>query len=83
MAWQDTIITLSIIAFSYALIPQITKGFKLKKPLVSFQTALITSLGMFVLAATYFTLGLFFSTIMAFITGGMWSILLIQSKIYR
>ena len=83
MDWQDITITIIMIAFSYALIPQIIKGFKRKKSLIALQTALITSIGMFILTITYYTLNLTFSTIMAFITGTLWTILLIQSKIYN
>ncbi len=83
MAWQDITITIIMIAFSYALIPQIIKGFKKRKSLLSLQTALITSIGMFILTITYYTLNLTFSAIMAFITGTLWTTLLIQSKIYN
>jgi len=72
-----------MIAFSYALVPQIIKGFKKKKSLIALQTSLITSIGMFVLMITYYTLNLTFSTIMAFITGSLWAILLIQNRIYN
>jgi hypothetical protein len=83
MVWQDVIITICIIAFSYALIPQIILGFKKKKKLIAFQTALITSIGMFILSITYITLGLPFSAIMGLITAMLWAILLIQGIIYK
>jgi len=83
MSWQNIVITVCMIAFSYALIPQIIKGFKAKKSLISTQTAFITSAGMFILMFTYLTLNLFFSTIMAFITASLWAILLFQNIIYR
>jgi len=83
MAWQDITITIIMIAFSYALIPQIIKGFKKRKSLLPLQTALITSIGMFILTITYYTLNLTFSAIMTFITGTLWTTLLIQSKIYN
>jgi len=82
MVWQDITITIIMIAFSYALIPQIIKGFKKKKSLIALQTSLITSIGMFILMITYYTLNLTFSTIMAFITGSLWTTLLIQNIIY-
>jgi len=81
--WQDYIITLSVIAFSYALIPQIYQGFKKKKGFITIQTSLITSLGMYALTYVYFTLNLYFSTIMVFITGTLWLILFIQKIIYK
>jgi len=81
--WQDYIITLSVLAFSYALIPQIYQGFKKKKGFITIQTSLITSLGMYALTYVYFTLNLYFSTIMVFITGTLWLILFIQKIIYK
>jgi len=83
MAWQDTAITISIFALSYALIPQILMAHKQKKSLMSIQTATITTLGMIALATSYLTLGLTISSIMAAISAILWAILLVQSKIYK
>jgi len=83
MVWQDIVITIVIIFFSYALVPQIIRGFREKRGLMAFQTTLITSVGMFAIAITYLTMNLFFSTIMAFITGTLWTILFIQGIIYK
>jgi len=83
MAWQDTIITMCILLFSYALIPQIYQGFKQKKGVINFQTSLITFIGMYILAFTYFKLDLIFSTIMATIAGTLWLVLFIQKITYK
>lgn len=83
MVWQDIVITIVIIFFSYALIPQIIKGFKEKRKLIAFQTTSITSLGMFIISITYLTLDLLFSSIIAFITAIFWAILFIQGIIYK
>lgn len=83
MVWQDTLITIIIIAFSYALIPQILKGFKKKKGSINLQTSGITATGMLLLALIYTTLGLKFSAILAQITGILWTTLLIQRIIYN
>ncbi|MFH1585448.1 MAG: hypothetical protein ABIB79_01635 [archaeon] len=82
MAWQDIILTVCILSFSYALIPQIYSGFREKKGLINFQTSLITTLGMYIIAFTYLTLDLIFSMIMATLAGSFWLILLIQRIIY-
>ena len=63
---------------AYALIPQVYRGFKDKKGYITIQTGLITTTGMYAIAITYFTLNLFFSTIIAIIVGTLWLILLIQ-----
>lgn len=83
MTWQDITITTCLIFLSYALLPQIILGFKKKKPFVTFQTSLITTIGMIVLGITDLTLGLFFSGIASFIIGIFWATLLVQSQIYK
>jgi len=72
-----------MIAFSYALIPQIIKGFKNKKSLIALQTALINSAGMLIVGITYITLNLYFSATMSIIGGTLWGILFFQNKIYN
>ena len=81
--WQDIVITICLILFSYALLPQIYQGFKKRKALINLQTSLLTTLGMYVLTITYFTLELTFSTAIAFITGTLWAILLFQGIFYK
>jgi len=83
MIWQDIIITIIMMAFSYALLPQIYQGFKKRKGFINLQTAGITFIGMYILTYVYFTLGLIFSTFIAFITGTFWLILFIQKIIYK
>jgi len=75
MVWQDIVITIVMISFSYALLPQIYQGFKKKKGFINLQTSGITGLGMFTLAFVYFTLELYFSTIMVFVGAILWTIL--------
>ncbi|MBS3071331.1 hypothetical protein J4407_03480 [Candidatus Pacearchaeota archaeon] len=83
MTWQDIAITVIIIAFSYALLPQVYQGFKQKKGFINLQTSAITSTGMYILCFVYFTLGLYFSTVMAFVTGTLWTILFLQKITYK
>ena len=83
MIWQDIVIGIASIFLCIALIPQIIKGLKTRKKNISLLTALITTLGMYILAFTYSTLNLPFSTIIAIVTGTLWLILFIQSIIYK
>ncbi len=69
--------------FSYALIPQILKGFKEKKGHLAFQTALLTTIGLYASCIAFISLELFFSGIICSINGTLWLILLIQKMIYR
>jgi len=81
--WQDIIITICIIAFSYALIPQICQGFKQKKGFINLQTSGITCIGAYILASVYINLRLYFSAIMGFIVAILWTILFIQKLKYK
>lgn len=83
MIWQDIVIVVVMIAFSYALIPQVYQGFKKKKGPINVQTSTITSIGMLILTIIYITLGLTFSAIICEITGILWSILLFQKAMYK
>ena len=83
MIWQDIIITISNILFSYALIPQVYKGFKMKKGFLTFQTAFLTTIGLYVSALAFFTLNLFFSATIMTINGTLWAILLLQNLVYK
>ncbi len=82
MVWQDTIISICIVLFSYALIPQVYQGFKEKKEFVNTQTSFITFMGMYVLSFVYLTLSLYFSFIMGVITGTLWFLLFVQKMVY-
>jgi len=83
MIWQDLVIAVVNILFSYALIPQVYHGFKKRKSTVVLQTSIIMTIGLYVMAFAFFTLKLYFSTVLAIITGTMWFLLLIQNLIYR
>ena len=83
MNWQDLTITTAVFLMSYALIPQIIKGFETKKPLISIQTAGITAIALYTISIVYFTLGMYFSFAMNGVIGTLWMVLLIQSIIYE
>jgi len=83
MVWQDIIITFTVFVLSYALIPQIYQGFKEKKGLINLQTSIITTLGVYTLSIIYLTLNLYFSSTMMFISGILWTTLLVQKIIYK
>jgi len=80
--WQDILITIVNIIFGYALIPQVIKGFKDKKPHIAFQTGLLNTIGMYIMAFAFFSLNLTFSWIIGFFNATMWLILFIQRIVY-
>jgi hypothetical protein len=77
------ILTMGNIPLGYALIPQVIKGFKDKKPHIAIQTGTITTIALFSITIVYFSLKLPFSGIMVSINTLLWLTLLIQSIIYQ
>ncbi|HLC37250.1 MAG TPA: hypothetical protein VJJ53_00540 [Candidatus Nanoarchaeia archaeon] len=82
MLWQDIIISISNILFSYALIPQVYHGFKKKKGFITLQTSLLTFVGLYAIAIAFLTFKLYFSMTITAITGTFWVILFLQRLIY-
>ena len=81
--WQDIVITFANILFSLSLIPQVYHGFRKKKSEIVLLASIPTFTGLYVLAFTFLTLDLIFSSAMSFITGTMWFILFIQRLRYN
>lgn len=82
MIWQDFVITFVSIVFAYAMLPQITYGFKKKRGVITYQFSILNIISMTALIIAYFSLGLFFSVIMSVIIWIFWIILLLQKIIY-
>ena len=83
MVWQDIILLIGNILLGYALIPQVIKGFKEKKPHIAIQTGTITTIALLIITIIYFSLNLILSGIMVSISTILWAILLIQSIVYK
>jgi hypothetical protein len=83
MVWQDIVIAICALLFGYALIPQVVQGFRKKKGVMTLQTAVITTAGLYILAVCFLTLEMYFSMAMNFLTGTLWLLLLIQRAIYK
>ena len=81
--WQDYVTSAVSVALSYALIPQVIKGFKEKRPNISIQTGVLTTLGMYVMTYTFYSLDMDFSSVTSAVTGTLWAVLLGQSISYR
>jgi uncharacterized protein with PQ loop repeat len=76
---QDIIIAIIAILFSYSLIPTIIKIIKNSylSNTLSWQTVIITTIGLFIMAFSMLNLGLLFSFITNLITAICWLIVLI------
>jgi len=82
MMWQDIIITIANLLFTYALFPQVYYGFKRKKGTITFQTGLLTFIGLYAMAFAFFTINLAFSAVVSSVNGTLWLILFIQRIMY-
>ncbi len=73
MQWQDTVLTIGQVVFSFALIPTI---FNKQKPALS--SSLISGVFLMVYAIVFATLSLWFTVIPTILTGTCWFILAYQ-----
>lgn len=83
MIWQDYVVAAAMFAFVYSLVPQIMKGFKAKKDLVSLQTSSIYGIASLVLAVSFATLELTFTAIMNFIVAALWGVIFFQTVMHK
>jgi hypothetical protein len=66
-----------------ALVPQVWEGFVKKKGFISPWTSAPTFIALYVMTIAYWTLGLFLSTIVLFVTGTLWLVLWVQRLLYK
>jgi hypothetical protein len=72
--WQDAAIFLITLSFLFNLFPTIySEG----KP--HWTTSFGTAFGLFLMGAIYITLDLYLSSIVAFLTAGLWTVIYIQT----
>ena len=83
MIWQDYVIAICTIGFSYALIPQILLHFRMKRVELTWQTIIITTVCIFVVMICMFSLKLWFTTVMNFLVMMLWMTFGVQKWIYR
>lgn len=81
--WQDYIITISNILFSYSLVFQVYYGFKRKTTSITITTCSLTLLGLIAMVFCFFSLKLYLSGIFAYISSLLWFLLLVQAVIYK
>ena len=78
MIWQDLVITAIVYMFVIVTIPLLIDVIKTKSS-INLLTASATSIGNYVLAYVFFTLGLWFSVISASLIASIWFALFIIS----
>jgi len=82
MIWQDIVIAIANLMFTFSLFSQVYHGFKKKKGFIILRTSGLTSIGLYAIAIAFFTLSLYFSTIIASINATLWVTLFVQRIIY-
>jgi len=81
--WQDVVIAVVSILFGFILIPQL-KDVLRGKVYINLYTAGLTTLGLYILAATFFTMRFWISFIADIFSGTIWLLLFFYSvKNYR
>jgi len=76
--WQDYVIATVSLLFGVILLPQLIDTFH-GKTILNIYTASLTTIGLFILAATFFTLSFWTSFIADIISGVIWFLLFIFS----
>jgi len=83
MLWQDAVITVANLIFFASLVPQVYYGFKEKKGFITLATSGPIAIGLYAMSISFYTLNLYFSSIILFVTGTLWVVLFIQRLMYR
>jgi hypothetical protein len=81
--WQDYVVAVANLLFSYSLVFQIRRGFIEKKGVIALQTSFLTAVGLSALSIVYFSYGLYISTIISLFSMVMWIILSFQRAVYK
>lgn len=83
MSWQDVVVAVSNLLFTFSIFGQVYYGFRVKKGVILLKTSGLTFLGLYSITLAFFTLSLFFSAVISFINASLWLILFIQRLIYK
>ena len=76
--WQDIVLSIASFIFIYSLVPQIIMQFNTGIVGITFQTSILTSIGLFMIVISMFSLKLYFSTITNLINMFLWIIIVLQ-----
>jgi hypothetical protein len=79
--WQDTVIALVGLSFGFMLLPQVRDCIRGKS--VNVYTAGLTTVGLYILAITFFTLDMWITVIAEIFSGSVWLLLFLFSVINK
>jgi len=70
------------VGFAYAIAVQVVHGFRQRVASVTYQTGIITWLGLWVVAGCMYSIGLWYVPMASVLTGGLWLCLVVQRYVY-
>jgi len=76
--WQDYVIAIVSVLFGFILLPQLRDVWK-KGEILNLFTASLTTIGLYILGVTFFTLQMWVSTAAEFFSGTVWLLLFVLS----
>jgi len=76
--WQDYVIAIVSVLFGFILLPQLKDVWK-KGEILNLFTASLTTIGLYILGITFFTLQMWVSTVAEIFSGTIWLLLFILS----
>ena len=80
--WQDKVLACVTVGFIYSMLPQIFLNHQLQIVAISWQTIIITSIGLYIISFCMFTMKVYLFSIANMLTAILWTIILIQKIIY-
>ena len=83
MIWQDIVIAVANLMFTFSLVSQVYHGFIEKRGFIILKTSGLTSIGLYAISFTYFSLLLYSSAVISFINASLWAILFFQRIVYK
>ena len=76
--WQDYVIAIVTVLFGFILIPQLKDVWR-KGEILNLYTASLTTIGLFIMGVTFFTLHMWVSMAAEFFSGIVWCLLFVLS----
>lgn len=83
MVWQDIVMGVANLLFTYSLANQAYVGFRKKKGFLTLTSSGLTSLGLYIISIAFFTLSLYLSAVASAVNASLWLTLFIQRVVYK
>lgn len=82
LMWQDWVMAICSVVFSWALVPQVVRGFKDRQGYVEGWTAAPYTMAVVAVAVSLLTLRLWFAGAVGMASAGLWAVLWLQREFY-